>query len=205
MDKTFVIFVSPLLMREKLTRKVVLCTGIVLFGMLLMNLKNLNAGGDHFGLFCGAMTCLMYAVLVLANKQATSITGLTNSTIQVVASFLVVAVYNLLRHNLEMPSSGTEWSMILILGAVNTGFGCFLYFSSIGTIPAQRVSIMGYIEPMTAVVTSALFLGESFSLLKLGGILLILLGAYMMVSRAPQGTKSSSPAIPHQQSSRIAS
>ena len=63
------------------------------------------------------------------------------------------------------------------LGLVNTGVGCYCYFSSIGGLPVQTVAICGYLEPLSAVVFSALILGERMLPLQIAGAVLILGGA----------------------------
>lgn len=66
---------------------------------------------------------------------------------------------------------------ILILGVLNTGIGCYLYFSSIADLPVQTVSICGYLEPLSALTFSATILGEKLSLMQITGAVLILGGA----------------------------
>ena len=50
---------------------------------------------------------------------------------------------------------------VVILGLINTGIGCYLYFSSIGKISVQTVAICGYLEPLSAVLFSVFFLHET--------------------------------------------
>jgi drug/metabolite transporter (DMT)-like permease len=66
---------------------------------------------------------------------------------------------------------------ILLLGIVNTGIGCYFYFSSLGSLPVQTVSICGYLEPLSALIFSATILGEKLSLMQIAGTALILGGA----------------------------
>lgn len=49
---------------------------------------------------------------------------------------------------------------ILILGLINTGIGCYFYFSSIGDLPVQSVAICGYLEPLSAVFFSTILPNE---------------------------------------------
>ncbi len=53
---------------------------------------------------------------------------------------------------------------------MNTGLGCYLYFSSIGRLSVQSVAVLGYLEPFSAVVLSAVLLREGMSLLRLLGV-----------------------------------
>ena len=64
-----------------------------------------------------------------------------------------------------------------MLGLVNTGLGCYLYFSAIGRLRVQTVAVCGYLEPLSAVLFSILFLGETLRLPQVLGAVLILGGA----------------------------
>ena len=65
----------------------------------------------------------------------------------------------------------------LCIGLVNTGLGCYLYFSSMGELPVTRVAVCGYLEPLSAVVLSAVLLGEPMTAANILGAALILGGA----------------------------
>lgn len=123
------------------------------------------------------MAAFTYAFMVIFNKKATSIIGLENPMWQLIISFITVAIFLGLRQGLAISIPPGSLAPILLLGIVNTGVGCYLYFSSIGDLPLQTVSILGYLEPLSALFFSALFLGEALTLLQLVGAALILGGA----------------------------
>ena len=66
---------------------------------------------------------------------------------------------------------------ILTLGLLNTGIGCYFYFSSSGDLPVQTVAICGYLEPLSAVVFAAILLSETMLPVQIIGAVLILGGA----------------------------
>ena len=70
-----------------------------------------------------------------------------------------------------------DWLPVLCLGLLNIGLGCFFYFSSIGSLPAQTVAVCGYLEPLSAVILSALLLHERLTPLQIAGACLIIGGA----------------------------
>jgi drug/metabolite transporter (DMT)-like permease len=172
-----VMILSPVLFSEKLTWAKLGGFISVLAGMFLVNLNALSEGGSAWGLFCGLMSAVMYAVMVIFNKKATRITGLENAMWQLLVSFLTVAVYVLIRQGPVLYISAGSWIPILILGIFNTGIGCYFYFSSIGNLRVQTVAICGYLEPLSAVVFSALFLRERMTPVQVVGVVLILGGA----------------------------
>ena len=63
------------------------------------------------------------------------------------------------------------------MGLINTGAGCYLYFSTLNMLPVRTVSVVGYLEPLSAVLFSVMLLHESFGFLEAFGAALILGGA----------------------------
>lgn len=72
---------------------------------------------------------------------------------------------------------------VLWIGIINTGLGCFLYFSSISALPAQTVAICGYLEPLSAVLFSVSILRERMLPLQIIGVVCILGGTMIMNNR----------------------
>ena len=60
---------------------------------------------------------------------------------------------------------------------MNTGFGCWCYFSAIGSLPVQTVAVCGYLEPLSAVIFSELLLHERLTPPQIVGACLIIGGA----------------------------
>jgi drug/metabolite transporter (DMT)-like permease len=172
-----VMILSPLIFRERMTAAKLLGFLAVVVGMFCMNGRALSQGAISWGLVFGILSACMYALMVIFNKKAASISGLENPMWQLVASFITVAVYAGLRQGSSIQIAPDNLLPILLLGVVNTGIGCYFYFSSIGDLPVQTVAILGYLEPLSALVFSAAFLGEALSGLEWVGAVLILGGA----------------------------
>jgi RarD protein len=172
-----VMILSPLIFREKMTRAKLLGFLAVIIGMLCVNGQAFTQGRISLGLISGILSAIMYAIMVVFNKKAVSITGLENATCQLVISFITVAILMSLKQGFSVNIMEGNLIPILILGVVNTGIGCYFYFSSIGHLPVQTVSILGYLDPFSALIFSDAFLGEKLSLVQMAGAVLILGGA----------------------------
>ncbi len=172
-----VMMLSPLVFREKLTAGKLLGFMAVLVGMFCVNAQALSEGKTAWGLFCGVMSAVMYAFMVIFNKKARSITGLENAMWQLIISFVTVAIFVGLKQGFAIQIAPADLAPVLILGVVNTGIGCYFYFSSIGHLPVQSVAIIGYLEPLSALFFSAIFLGEKLGVVQVIGAGLILGGA----------------------------
>jgi drug/metabolite transporter (DMT)-like permease len=187
-----VMILSPLIFREKMTRARLLGFLAVLAGMFLVNAQALSEGRTVWGLICGVMSAIMYAFMVIFNKKAVSIAGLENSMLQLITSFITVAIFLGLKQGFAIPTASGSLLPILLLGIVNTGIGCYFYFSSIGHLPVQTVAICGYLEPLSALLFSAALLGEKLGLIQIAGAVLILGGAALgeLLAQKPSLSRS---------------
>lgn len=171
-----VMILSPLIFKEKFTVPKIVGFVTVLAGIVLVNGAT-SVGMNKWGIFCGGMSALMYFFMVTLNKQAKKISGMENSVIQLVVSFLTVAVFVGFKEAFVIHVPNGAWPWILVLGIVNTGIGCYLYFSPLSKLPVQTVAICGYLEPLSAVVFAAVLLGERMTPLQIIGAICIIGGA----------------------------
>lgn len=172
-----VMILSPLLFKERLTAQKIIGFIIVLTGIFFVNGNMAKESVNVNGLICGGIAAVMYSLMVIFNKYAEKIAGIEKSMLQLLASFLTVALFTCAKGGLTMCISTCDWIWVLILGLINTGMGCYLYFSSIGALPVQTVAICGYLEPLSAVVLSVLILNEVLLPVQIAGAVLIVCGA----------------------------
>lgn len=172
-----VMVLSPILFKEKLTAEKLIGFAAVLYGVFLVNGQSSDKL-NTFGIICGLLAAVMYSVMVMSNKKAAHIIGMENSLIQLLISFITVAVFVGIKNGgYAIQIASGDWSWIITLGLLNTGIGCYFYFSSIGDLPVQTVSVCGYLEPLSAVVFSVLLLGETMLPFQIAGAVLIIGGA----------------------------
>ena len=171
-----VMVLSPLIFKEKLTWPKGIGFLIVLIGIVLVN-GQLAGGNNVWGMFCGVMSAVMYFLMVTLNKQSRQITGMENAVIQLTVSFLTVAAFVGFKQAFVIHVPNGAWPWILVLGIVNTGIGCYLYFSPLSRLPVQTVAICGYLEPLSAVVFSAILLNEQMTFIQIIGAACIIGGA----------------------------
>ena len=174
-----VMILSPFLFGEKLTRIKVCSFLVVLVGIFLVNGTAFENGVSVWGLACGLLSAICYSLMVMFNKKANDITGLENSMLQLFVAFLTVAIFVGIKQGYRMEIDTQSIIPILVLGLLNTGIGCYFYFSSIGKLPVQTVAICGYLEPLSAVLFSVIFLKETMLPVQIIGAVLIIGGAML--------------------------
>lgn len=173
-----VMILSPFMFKEKLTAPKIIGFTAVLAGVFLINGAN-SEKINIWGILCGLMSAVTYSTMVMFNKKASDISGLENSALQLFISFITVSVFIGIKQGFAMDISTSDILPIIILGLMGTGVGCYLYFSSIGKLSAQTVAVCGYIESLSAVVFSMIFLKERLSPLQIVGAVLIIGGAML--------------------------
>ena len=174
-----VMILSPILFGEKLTKLKVCSFLVVLVGIFLVNGTAFENGVSVWGLACGLLSAVCYSLMVMFNKKANDITGLENSMLQLFVAFLTVAIFVGIKQGYRMQIDTQSIIPLLVLGLLNTGIGCYFYFSSIGKLPVQTVAICGYLEPLSAVVFSVIFLKETMLPIQIIGAVLIIGGAML--------------------------
>ena len=174
-----VMILSPILFGEKLTKIKVCSFLVVLVGIFLVNGTAFENGVSVWGLACGLLSAICYSLMVMFNKKEKDITGLENSMLQLFVAFLTVAIFVGIKQGYRMEIDTQSIIPILVLGLLNTGIGCYFYFSSIGKLPVQTVAICGYLEPLSAVLFSVIFLKETMLPLQIVGAVLIIGGAML--------------------------
>ncbi len=177
-----VMALSPLIFGEKLTGGKITGFIAVACGAFLIAAQGLGGNMPIAGIICGIASAFCYALMVIASKGAPHIEGLENSALQVSAAFVTALVFTLITQGApSFLSAGVaasiDWRAVVMLGIVNTGIGCLLYFSAVAKLPVQTVAVVGYLEPLSAVVFSAVLLGEAITPVRLMGAALIIGGA----------------------------
>ena len=178
-----VVLLSPLILKERLTLKKVLCVLAAMLGMFLI----VWTGGDGgfynkelLGIGFGLGAAILYAMVVILNKLIKDLGGLETTILQLSFATVILSPYVLLQGAPSFNLLDAKSIILLVLvGLLNTGVAYLLYFSSIQKLESQTVAILSYIDPVSAVVMSAIFLGEKISGLQLIGGILILGGAFV--------------------------
>jgi drug/metabolite transporter (DMT)-like permease len=172
-----VIAVAPFLFQETMTASKIIGIVMVVFGMVFVNGSDFLAEGWSWGLVCGLLSALFYAGMIIFIKKVRKLSGLESTFMQLIIAGMVIAVYMFCVQQDTMDISGQEIIPILFLGIFNTGVACYLYFSSMQALPAQSVAICSYVDPLSALLFSAVILNEHLSWLQVVGASLVLGGA----------------------------
>lgn len=178
MEPIFVIFGSAFLLKEKLTRKKLLCSAVALAGMVLVSgvlQVGISGLSELKGIFLGLGAGLLYATVILLNKQLKDIGAYDKTVTQLAAAAVVLLPYTLAAEDVSgVAVTPLMIIMLVVVGIIHTGIAYALYFGSMGSLKAQTIALFSYVDPVVAVILSTVILGENIGVSGFIGAVLIL-------------------------------
>ena len=191
MAPIFVMIVSPFLLKEKMTAKKAVCVMVALIGMVFVSGVldgEISDISELKGILFGLGAAALYATVVMMNQKLGEVPTYDKTIMQLGAAAVVLIPYVLLVENLSAAVlTPLIIMMLIIVGVVHTGIAYALYFGSMNGLKAQTVALFSYIDPIVAIVLSAMFLMEPMTIYSWIGAVLVL-GA-TMISELPEKRK----------------
>ena len=191
MAPVFVLLASPLLLGERLSLRKVFCILLAFAGMALVSGVLQTGGGntDFRGVLFGLGAALLYAAVIILNQKIHGIPAYDRTVTQLFASAATLLPYVLFTEGLSFAAFTPKVALlVLIVGVLNTGVAYALYFGSMEKLNAQTVALFGYIDPIVAILLSAIVLHEKMTPAAVIGTLCVL-GA-TVISELPERGKT---------------
>ena len=173
-----VIILSPLILKEKLSLINVICVAVSLIGMVFVSgilETGFNDKNTLIGVCFGLISACLYAAVIFLNKKMKQVDSYSKTLIQLFSIAVVMFMYTLF--NKGFTNINLEFKVIVLLiviGVLYTGVAYVLYFIGIKDMKAQSIAILSIIDPVFAVILSAIILTEPLSILTIIGAVLIL-------------------------------
>jgi len=191
MQPTIVILLSPIVFRERLTGRKMICASVSIIGMILIS--GVLDGNDTqrqnmLGILLGLGAAGLYAGVVISNKKTQGVAAYQRTTVQLLAAGIVMLPYLLLTDGFSgMFFTPSTLLLLLVVGIVHTGLAYALYFGSMEGLPVQSIAVLSYIDPVSALLFSALLLKEPLTWMHIIGACLIIGSAMITEMRQKEG------------------
>lgn len=208
MEPAIVILLSPMLFGERLTPGRLLCVAGSVAGMVLVSGVTDSAppaAAEVKGILFGLGAACLYSVAVIMNKKLPGIDVYEKTATELLSAAAVMIPYILLFDRTAVkdfvsslsasadaaasaassagPSALTVVLLILTVGLVHTGAAYAMYLGSMDGLRAQTIALLGYIDPVTALILSFLVLREPLTVAGALGAVLIIASAVLSESR----------------------
>lgn len=184
----FIVILSIIVLKEKITTKKIVCIIVAIIGLLLvLDIKSLGNLGDNnhvLGIVYSVLAAVFYAIVVILNKFIKRLSGFKVTIVQLLVSTITLMPLTILNSTRSILSLDIlSLVLLLFVGIIHTGIAYLLYFSSVKEIEGQSIAILSYMDPIFALLLSTLFLGENMTIIQLFGGILILGSAYISESK----------------------
>jgi drug/metabolite transporter (DMT)-like permease len=181
----FVAMLAPLVTGEAFDRRVLVPLALSLGGIVVILAPQglaVNGSGQALGAILAFLSAITYATLLLRSKKI--LRGVSSGALMlveyslasVVLSPFVVAAYA----RGDGPSEPREYAALATLGIVHTALTGFLFLGGMRRVRTDRVAILTYVEPVSAVLLAALFLGEPLTPATVAGGTLVVAGGVLV-------------------------
>ncbi|MDF2615194.1 MAG: putative permease [Clostridia bacterium] len=182
----FVIVMSPIVLKEKISLKNVVYIGTSLLGLFLIvqNSGNSDTEYNHLlGIFYGVIAAAFYAALMLSNKFVHNMTNLETTLLQLSFAAIILVPYVFIKEDINLfQMSAFSLVYIIILGVVHTGVGFYLFFSGMKGLKGQSIAALSYVDPITSLLASVIIFNENMTLIQILGTILLLGSTFLSQS-----------------------
>ena len=179
----FVALMAPVFLKEKIVKTTWIAIIISSIGLwLILGAPTphewLTTGeNERNGIIAGASSGIAYAAIILILRKISPhypslfITCIQNSLIALM----------LFPFMLTMPFPVSALPYLLVLGVIHSTIASFLYVQGFKSVKANEAAILGYFEPVGAIILAFVILHELPGIIALAGGLLILLSGFLVV------------------------
>lgn len=178
----YVTILSPLILKEYITRRSLLALALSVTGMFMVIRPDASnpAGMNMIGMIMGLVSGILYALMIITSRYLRDYySGTAQAAWSIIINLVVFSPY------LAATPGGVlleDLYLLVLFGLVPTALGSILYLNGLRHIRAQSASIISLLEPVSAVIFAFLILNEPLSFTIMLGGALILFGA-LVVSR----------------------
>ena len=171
----YITLLSPLLLEEKSTKLGWFALVLSISGILLIvEPVKIEISQYSLGIIAGILSGISYAFQIMTSKYiSTTYSGYS----QAFWSFLIAMLILLPAGIVPLDLVSRNLSYLLLLAIFPTILAVSLYFNGLKYLKASSASILGLIEPLSAVILAILILNEKISIPIILGGALILAGA----------------------------
>lgn len=174
----YVTVFSPLLLKENPTRKEIMALALSIVGIVIIVDPAKLDFSYSVGIAAGILSGISYAFEILTSKYiGQSYTGYTQAFWSFAIAVLILLPVGIVP--LGIVSGNIVY--LILLAIFPTILAVSLYFNGLKKVKASSASILGLIEPVSAVILAVLILGERITIPVLLGGALILAGAAIVM------------------------
>ena len=159
---------------------------VSLVGVGLLAWGNHTEGDFHRGVMLALLTVVTYAAYIIGvmRSRASTIDSLVLTFYVLVIGALLFFLYALATTGIEAVHHWSDWRDLIMLALVCTVLSDYTLVLAIKRIGSTMTSILGSMEPLTAVIVGVVYFGERFDSSSVAGLILIIAAVVLAIARA---------------------
>jgi drug/metabolite transporter (DMT)-like permease len=168
-----VAFLAPFILKEKITGKIVIVLLLASAGLWIMLDGFSVAQNQMMGIVSGLASGIAYAFIVIFLRMHSQ-----KFTPLVLAFYTNITIIILLAPFIRVFPVHALWSY-LFMGIIHSTIAPILYYKGLQEVTANKAAVLGYLEPVCAIIISMIFLEEIPGIHSIIGGLLIIFSGYL--------------------------
>ncbi len=173
-----VAFLAPIFLKETITKRIIIVIIIASIGLWFMLNGFSFSEGHTTGIISGLISGFAYAVIIIFTR-----THSPNFNPLVLAFFSNAVIAILLAPFIREFPINALWSF-LVMGIIHSTIAPILYYEGLKYVSANKTAVLGYLEPVCAIIFSMLFLGEMPGRNSIVGGSLIIFSGYLTLKNS---------------------
>ncbi|MFE0178980.1 DMT family transporter [Streptomyces sp. NPDC059002] len=177
----FLVLLSALVLRERLTRFQLGWLAVAFAGLLLVSGVRPGDAGSLAGIGLALLAAVLYALSTLVTKRVTGVRPHLIALVQVLVGIPLLLPFTDFG---AMRGTGTGWAWLAGLGVIHTGLMYVLMYAAYAKLPTAKIAVLAFTYPAVAMIADWAVYGHHIGLVQALGVPLIVL-ASLRVTLAP--------------------
>jgi drug/metabolite transporter (DMT)-like permease len=171
------------LFKEKMSRSIYIAVVLSLIGVALLAWGEHDAGDFRRGVAYALVTVVTYAAYIVGvmRSRAARVDSVVLTFYVLAFGALMFMLYALATTGIEAVHRWSSWRDLLMLALICTVLSDFALIMAIKRIGSTRTSILGSMEPLTAVVVGVVYFGERMDTTSVVGLLLVICAVVVVI------------------------
>ena len=168
----FVILYGILILKESDIKVKIITVIIAFVGAILVSGINFDTQNSNLlGIFYALLAALLYASLIIVAKKLKDISPSSLAFIQTLIGAVILIFFI---SNKTFAINFDTFKILLILGLVHTALMYILFFKGVHLAPVSAVALLGFLDPLVAVLIDFTILHSKLSPFQWLGVILIM-------------------------------
>ena len=180
-----VAIIMAMFFKEKLSFSVLVAMFITALGIVFLSNAKTDSNINLLGLVLIFVSALSYAIYMVGVKKLPAVKHLRGDKLSFYVMLFGISVYVVNTKfctNLQILNTPKEWLLAICIAIIPTIISLETITIAIKFIGSTKTAILGALEPLTATVLGILLFGESISISKVIGMLLVFAGVFVIIN-----------------------